>query len=688
MAPSHDEPPRAHEPDAGSSPPPGLMPGQGMVSDGHHRDPDPGDPPPIAQQQQQQQPAPPIPPEPGRAGAEPAPEVDRVTLSSAELVAIAGRPISFMWAYVRRRPLAHLCILLSVLCAVGCAVGSSYAVNRLVDTLKIAQNYGAQGSPEARSVQGALHGAMFGVWSTTAFLALLITLDNLSWRVGGFISTRTFVQVTGDVRRDLFRHLLGHAPSYFAERMPGTLASRITATAQSMFTVENLITWNVMPPCLNVGFSILLLITVSPLMAGTLVVLAAALSLLMFRLAAAGRPLHHAYATEAAQVDGELLDVINNMPLVRVFGAFRRERNRFATRLEGEMTSRSRSLRYLERLRLIHALLTALLTAGLLGWSVLLWQSGQATVGDVVMVTTLGFNILHGTRDLAVALVETIQYVARLSEALTTLLTPHDMVDAPDAVGFDHIPGGGVVFDHVTYSYPGAPNPVLKDFELNVVPGTRVGLVGRSGSGKTTVLQLLQRMRFIQSGRILIDGRDISRLTEDALRSAISVVPQDVSLFHRSVMDNIRYGKPEATDAEVMAAAEAAGCRDFIEAMSEGFDTEVGDRGVKLSGGQRQRLAIARAFLRNSPILLLDEATSALDSESEFKVQEALNRLMQGRTVIAVAHRLSTLRDFDRIVVMQSGQILQDGPPEVLERTPGPYRDLLSRQAMNLEAVE
>jgi ATP-binding cassette, subfamily B, bacterial len=159
-------------------------------------------------------------------------------------------------------------------------------------------------------------------------------------------------------------------------------------------------------------------------------------------------------------------------------------------------------------------------------------------------------------------------------------------------------------------------------------------------------------------------------------------------MFHRSVMDNIRYGKPEATDAEVMAAAEAAGCREFIEAMSEGFDTEVGDRGVKLSGGQRQRLAIARAFLRNSPILLLDEATSALDSESEFKVQEALNRLMQGRTVIAVAHRLSTLRDFDRIVVMQSGKILQDGPPEVLERTPGPYRDLLSRQAMNLEAVE
>jgi ATP-binding cassette subfamily B protein len=274
-----------------------------------------------------------------------------------------------------------------------------------------------------------------------------------------------------------------------------------------------------------------------------------------------------------------------------------------------------------------------------------------------------------------------------MAEALGTLLLPHDMPDAHDATGFHGPSKGEVVFDKVVYAYPGGA-PVLDGFDLKVEAGTRVGLVGRSGSGKTTVLALLQRLRFLQGGRILIDGKELGKLTEEALRSVISVVPQDVSLFHRSVMENIRYGKPDATDEQVEAAAKAAECGDFIEAMPEGFATEVGDRGVKLSGGQRQRLAIARAFLRNAPILLLDEATSALDSESELRVQEALDRLMVGRTVIAVAHRLSTLRDFDRIIVMQSGQVLQDGAPTDLERVDGPYRDLLSLQAVTLEDVD
>ena len=594
---------------------------------------------------------------------------EAVTIDDADLIRLAPRPLAFMARYVLHHKLQHALILFSVVVAVIAVVGSSYAVHYLVDTLT--------------SYRG---GPMRPVWIAVGLLGLLICVDNLAWRVGGWVATHAFVAVTGDLRRDLFRHLTGHAPSYFADRMPGTLAGRITATANAMFTLENLATWNVLPPCLNVAFSILLMVTVSPLMAAVLVVLAALISMLMFRMAAAGRPLHHRYASDAARVDGELLDIINNMPLVRAFGATRRERVRFSQRMEGEMHARGTSLRYLERLRLIHAVLTAILTAMLLVWSVLLWQHHAATVGDVVMVVTLGFMILHGTRDLAVALVETIQHVARLAEALSTLLLPHDMPDAADAGGFGAEPRGEVVFEHVTYAYPGG-EPVLDDFSLAIDGGTRVGLVGRSGSGKTTVLALLQRMRYVQGGRILIDNKDLLGLTEDALRAVISVVPQDVSLFHRSVLENIRYGKPEASDEEVRASADAAGCRDFIEAMPDGFNTEVGDRGVKLSGGQRQRIAIARAFLRNAPILLLDEATSALDSESEQLVQRALERLMVGRTVIAVAHRLSTLRDFDRIVVMQSGRVLQDGPPAVLERSEGPYRDLLSRQAMSLEDV-
>ena len=593
----------------------------------------------------------------------------QVTISDADLVRLARHPMAFMVRYAMRHRVKHIAILLSVVLAVGCAVGSSYAVNYLVNTLNAHPN-----------------GPMRPVWGAVGFLGGLIAFDNMAWRIGGWISTYAFVAVTGDLRRDLFRHLTGHAPSYFSDRMPGALAGRISNTATAMFTLENLAFWNVLPPCLNVGFSILLMIIVSPLMAGVLVVLAALLSWLMFRLAAGGRPLHHRFASEAARVDGELLDVINNMPLVRAFGATMRERHRFGERMKIEMDWRGRSLRYLEKLRLIHASLTAVLTAGLLVWAILLWRAHMASVGEVVMVTTLGFMILHGTRDLAVALVETIQHVARLAEALGTLLLPHDMPEEGDAAGFHAPAKGEVVFDRVVYAYPDG-DPILDGFDLKVEAGTRVGLVGRSGSGKTTVLALLQRLRYVQGGRILIDGKPLGKLTEDALRSVISVVPQDVSLFHRSVMDNIRYGKPEASDDEVRAAAEAAECSDFIEAMPEGYDTQVGDRGVKLSGGQRQRLAIARAFLRDAPILLLDEATSALDSESELRVQEALDRLMVGRTVIAVAHRLSTLRDFDRIIVMQSGRVLQDGAPNELERSEGPYRDLLSLQARALEAV-
>jgi len=598
------------------------------------------------------------------------PDETAVTIPDAELVRLAQSPLAFMFRYIRRHAWQHLLIMLSVTTAVAAAVGSSYAVNFLVDTLNAHKN-----------------GQMGPVWKAVGLLGGLIALDNMLWRVGGWVSTYAFVNVTGDLRRDLFRHLTGHAPSYFADRMPGTLAGRISATANAMFTLENLTFWNVLPPCLNVLLSIMLLVTVSPLMALVLIVLALALSWLMFRLAAGGRPLHHRYASEAAKVDGELLDVINNMPLVRAFGAVIRERGRFADRMRVEMGWRGRSLRYLEKLRLTHAVLTAILTAGLLIWAILLWHAHKASVGEVVMVVTLGFMILHGTRDLAVALVETIQHVARLAEALSTLLLPHDMPDARDASGFSGPARGEVIFERVTYAYPGGA-PILEEFDLKVEAGTRVGLVGRSGSGKTTVLALLQRLRYTQGGRILIDGRELNRLTEEALRSVISVVPQDVSLFHRTVMDNIRYGKPDATDDEVRAAAEAAECIDFIEAMEDGFNTQVGDRGVKLSGGQRQRLAIARAFLRNAPILLLDEATSALDSESEMRVQEALDRLMVGRTVIAVAHRLSTLRDFDRIIVMQSGKVLQDGSPTDLERTEGAYRDLLSLQAVSLEAVD
>lgn len=571
----------------------------------------------------------------------------------------ARRPFSFVLRYLRQRRAAHTVILVAVVAAVACSVGTQYGVKNLVDSLTAGQSQAA------------------GVWLAFALLMSLIAADNLLWRVASWTASFTFVGVTGDLRRDMFRHLTGHAPSYFSDRLPGMLTSRITATSNAVFTVENMFVWNVLPPCIATIAAILLIGTVSVTMSAGLLVIAGVMVVGMFYMAAAGRPLHDDFADKAAAVDGEMVDVVNNMPLVRAFCGLRHEHDRFDATVQRELNARGRSLRYLEKLRLTHAIVTVLLTIALLAWVITLWQQGAATTGDVVLVCTLGLSILSATRDLAVALVDVTQHVARMTEAIATLLLPHELKDHPEAeplIGS----GAAVAFNNVAFHYPGGVQ-VFDRFSLRIKAGQRVGLVGQSGGGKSSLFTLLQRFYDVQRGSITIDGQDISRVTQQSLREAISVVPQDISLFHRSIMENIRYGRPTATDDEVLRAAIAARC-DFIENLPEGMATIVGDRGIKVSGGQRQRIAIARAFLKDAPILLLDEATAALDSESEEAIREALSRLMRGRTVIAIAHRLATLRNFDRVVMLQGGRIIEDGPPDLLVQGKGPYRELVARE--------
>jgi ATP-binding cassette subfamily B protein len=568
-------------------------------------------------------------------------------------------PFSFVLRYMRRRRAAHVIIVSAVVAAVACSVGTQYGVKNLVDSL-------TAGSSHAN-----------GVWLAFGFLMILIAADNLLWRVASWTASFTFVGVTGDLRRDMFRHLTGHAPSYFSDRLPGMLTSRITATSNAVFTVENMFVWNVLPPCIATISAILLIGTVSLAMSAGLIVIAGIMLMAMFRLAAAGKPLHDEFADKAAAVDGEMVDVISNLPLVRAFCGLSYEHDRFDATVERELDARGRSLRYLEKLRLLHAVVTIILTIALLAWAITLWQQGAASTGDVVLVCTLGLSILSATRDLAVALVDVTQHIARLTEAVATLLLPHELKDHPEAEPLIRS-GAAVAFNNVAFHYPGGAQ-VFEKFSLRIQPGQRVGLVGHSGGGKSSLFALLQRFYDLQRGSVTIDGQDISRVTQQSLREAISVVPQDISLFHRSIMENIRYGRPNATDDEVLRAAIAARC-DFIENLPEGMDTMVGDRGIKVSGGQRQRIAIARAFLKDAPILLLDEATAALDGESEEAIREALSRLMRGRTVIAIAHRLATLRNFDRVVVLQGGRIIEDGPPDILVQGRGPYRELVARE--------
>ncbi len=578
----------------------------------------------------------------------------------------ASHPIAFALRFVYRRWPAHVAILAAVLTAVGCSVGTQYGIKLLVDTL---------------TQPGASDGAA-NAWPSFGLLVGLVAADSVLWRLASLVAHSAFVGVTGDLRRDLFRHLTGHAPGYFAARMPGTLASRITATSNAVFAVENMFVWNVLPPCFATAVAISLVGTVSIPMAAVLMAVAGVMVVVLFRRAAAGQPLHHDFADKAAAVDGEMVDVIANMPLVLSFCGLGREYRRFDATVAREMAARRSSLFYLERLRILHAAVTIVLAIGILGWAISLWEHGTITTGDVILACTLGLSVLHATRDLAVALVDVTQHFARLSEALATLLQPHELRDHPEAACLVRR-GASVELKHVAFAYPNG-HAVFKDLDLRFEPGQRVGLVGPSGGGKSSVLALVQRFYDLQGGSIAIDGQDIARVTQASLRAAIAVVPQDLSLFNRSAMENIRYGRPDATDAEVTQAADFAGCREFIEALPHGFATVVGDRGVQLSGGQRQRIAIARAFLKDAPLLLLDEATSALDGESEEAIQAALARLMRGRTVIAIAHRLSTVSSFDRVVVLRAGQVVQDGPPAKLMAQEGLYRSLVLREMSRL----
>jgi len=569
--------------------------------------------------------------------------------------------VRFLGRYVRRRFFSHFIVLTAVLAAVGCNVGSQYAVKNLVDVLGIHQ------PPSAV------------IWGAVAILLGLVASDNLLWRVAGWMSTHAFVAVGGDIRLELFDHLSGQGTRYFVERFPGALAGRITAAANAAWLIENSLTWTTIPPGIAVVASILVLGTINWHLTAVLLVVVIVLGAIIARWAAQGRELHQNFAGQAAHVSGDITDVVSNISLVRAFGAARREQERLSSKIQEEMQAQRLSLRSLERLRQFHAVTVFFVTAGVLVWSVELWRRGQISTGEVVLTTTLGFTVLHASRDFAMAMVDMVQQFAKLGEAVQVLGLPHEMQDAPDSQPLK-VTAGAVAFQGVSFSYPSG-QAVLQNFTLTVPGGQKVGLVGRSGAGKSTIVALLQRLYDPDAGEVSIDGQVIAHVTQESLRGAIAVVHQDISLFHRSLLENLRYGRPEASDEEVYRAVEAARCTEFIERLPEGYDTLVGERGMKLSGGQRQRLAIARAFLMDAPIVLLDEATSALDTESEQSIQEALARLFRGRTVIAIAHRLSTLDSFDRIVVLERGHIIEDGPPRRLLQTKGGvYSRMYGRQ--------
>ena len=314
------------------------------------------------------------------------------------------------------------------------------------------------------------------------------------------------------------------------------------------------------------------------------------------------------------------------------------------------------------------------------------WSTGELSVGDIVLLQAYLVRIFDKLWNAGKNIQRVYEAIADANEMTQLLLTPHEVQDAPNA-GQLHITKGAIDFAGVSFGYQ-RDVQVVRDLNLHIAPGERLALIGPSGGGKSTVVRLLFRFHDLNAGKILIDGQNIAGVTQDSLRQALSLVPQDPILFHRSLMENIRYAKPSATSEEVVRAAKLANAHEFISSFRQGYETFVGERGIKLSVGERQRVAIARAILKDAPILVLDEATSSLDSESEMLIQDALKKLMQSRTTIVIAHRLSTIMQMDRIVVVENGKIIEEGKhEELLKVQQGVYQKLWGIQAGGFAAT-
>jgi ATP-binding cassette subfamily B protein len=572
-------------------------------------------------------------------------------------------PEAFIWHYVKSWPKSFMGLLLLVGSAAACSVGVQYVMKILVDAMA-----GPRDGSQAW-------------WALSLFISL-IAIESILWRISGWLGCRTTVGVGVFIRLDLFRYLSGQPMRYFAENLAGSLGHRITSTAGHFGALTNTVAWRILPICIDFLGALIVFWTVDWRM---MVALALAVVVIMTGLiifGERGRPLHRDFAAKSNQVAGDLVDVISNMWSVKAFSARQREWLRLKNRFDGEARIHTRSWMYTEKARVLHDVALWIMAGSMLAWALSLWSRGSISPGEVVVVSALTFRILHGSRDMAMSLVDMVQQFGFIADTLAVIGQTQTVVDRPAAPALEQ-PRGAISLRNVSFRY-GDGTYALKDLDLDIPAGQKVGIVGPSGAGKSTLVHLLQRLYDVQTGEILIDETPINAITQDSLRKALAVVPQEISLFHRSVMENIRFGRPEATDDEVFAAARAAHCDTFIRFLSDGYETLVGERGVKLSGGQRQRIGIARAFLKTAPIIVLDEATSALDTESELAIQRSLVENMHHKTVVAVAHRLSTVASFDRIIVIDKGHVVEDGSPRELRQRQGTFDRMWRLQSEGL----
>jgi ATP-binding cassette subfamily B protein len=579
--------------------------------------------------------------------------------------------LAFLFRHWRRERWLVLWVALSMIAATAADLLMPVYAGSLVDAIAM---HGAMRSLALRGALGAIAMmALLGVALTVLRYAALAGIIRLTLRLMSRFAS------------DAFWKVQRFSTDWHGNNFAGAIVRRITRGMWAVDTMDDILLLEMLPALLVMVGSSLLLGSRwrgmgAIVAAGALAYVTVSVLLSLYYVAPAAR-LSNAQDT---RIGAAMADAITCNGVVKSFGAERREDYRLAKVLDKWSERTSRTWTKATRNGSLQMLLLQALRTLVLVYAVWLWWQGRATAGDMTFVLTSYF-IVHGyLRDIGQHVRNLQRSANEMEEMVEFHSQPLGVVDRADAKPIQ-VRMGEIVYDRVTFRYGAQAEPLFWNFSLRIDPGERVGLVGHSGSGKTTFVKLLHRLYDVNAGRIAIDGQDTAYVTQDSLRAQLALVPQEPILFHRTLAENIAYGRPDARMEDIENAARLANAHGFILRQPKGYRTLVGERGVKLSGGERQRVALARAFLADSPVLVLDEATSSLDSESEALIQEAMERLMTGRTSIVIAHRLSTVRMLDRILVFDRGRVVEEGKhEELVRREMGTYRRLFERQALGL----
>jgi len=504
---------------------------------------------------------------------------------------------------------------------------------------------------------------------------ILVAID---MRLLDWVRLKFFTSVRYDIVTKMFSYLERHSHRYFQNNFAGSLSNKISDMQSAVITILSTLD-DGFAQFLGLCVAVIILLLVHPIFAVILVAWVTVFLLISFLFFKPIQKLSNVFATSKTILVGKMVDSISNIINTRLFSRNRYEdENIQKATFDTVMKDRSMQWAVLKMRAFWDVSIIVLIGINLI-ILVKMYSRNQVTIGDFSFIISLSISIFYNLWYLASQFVVFAEELGRCRQALTIIDVPHEIVDQENAAPLT-VSEGKIEFKNVTFHYENS-KPIFKSMNLVIQSGEKVGLVGLSGSGKSTFVNLILRLFDLQDGEISIDGQNIKSITQDALHEAIAMIPQDITLFHRTLMENIRYGKINASDDDVIEASHKAHCHEFISQLKEKYESLVGERGIKLSGGQRQRIAIARALLKDAPILILDEATSALDSMTEKLIQEGLGNLMKERTTIVIAHRLSTLSEMDRILVFDKGHIIEEGSHESLIHLNGHYAKMWHMQA-------